>query len=199
MIAYDSYYSHYSNKRYSGTKSWDFHPVFKCGKLQKSRKPPPWTFHRAFIKGWSEAWNKESCEKKLEPVNVLLFWRRFHPPKQGTKSNQHSRVICVPRYILYVCLHIETHTHTCHRFGTSSAAKDTEIPPQFPGCFLPPKRARCANLWSKGLVACLKEARRGYLQNECFQLYIWIWFSQILHMIWIKFGYVLCTYIRCCN
>lgn len=38
---------------------------------------------------------------------------------------------------IYVCLHIET--HTCHRFGTSSAVKDTEIPPQFPGCFLPPK------------------------------------------------------------
>ena len=30
---YDSYYSHYSNKRYSGTKSWDYSPVFKCGKL----------------------------------------------------------------------------------------------------------------------------------------------------------------------
>ena len=177
MIAYDSYYSHYSNKRYSGTKSWDFHPVFKCGKLQKSRKPPPWTFHRAFIKGWSEAWNKESCEKKLEPVNVLLFWRRFHPPKQGTKSNQHSRVICVPRYI---CMFAHWNTHTCHCFGTSSAAKDTGIPPQFPGCFLPPKvqdvqifgvRAWSLDRQQNDSVVSLKEARRGYLQNEYVQLF----------------------------
>ena len=72
------------------------------------------------------------------------------------------------------------HRNTCHRFGTSSAAKDTGIPPQFPGCFLPPMvqifgvKAWLLDRQQNDSVVSLKGAQRGYLQNEYFQTYIWI-------------------------